>query len=304
MIGHFSVRGGILDVYSPEAAYPVRIEMFGDEVESIREFDPDTQKSVRSVDQASLLPLAEYPLFRQAAAPGPEESGGPAAGGTEEVPILAQGWEFRPEAARHRSSSVLELLDDPILVWNEPAAVRDRADQLWAELAVARERGDPESPPPETFYLPWDDFLKQTAAKQQVHLDQLGLEAAEERLEIPTQRTPRFQGNMAHCIRELQAQVKSGYRAVVVAASLGDVERLAEIFGELGINYKLGIKNPSKASSPYLEEKAYLAGPVTSTVLVQGAIREGAVFPDSHTIIYGSEDLFSDSVMVARPERR
>ena len=302
MVGHFSVRGGILDVYSPEVAYPVRIEMFGDEVESIREFDPDTQKSIRSVDQASLLPLAEYPLFRSAADAGPKD--GRAADGTEEAPILAQGWEFLPEAARQRSSSVLELLDDPILVWNEPAAVREQADQLWAELAVARERGDPESPPPETFYLPWDDFLKQAAAKQQIHLDQLGLEAAAERLEIPTQRTPRFQGNMAHCIRELQAQVKSGYRAVVVAASLGDVERLAEIFGEFGIAFQLGLKDPSKASSPYLEEKAYLAGPVTSTVLVQGAIREGAVFPDSHTILYGSEDLFAASEMVARPERR
>jgi transcription-repair coupling factor (superfamily II helicase) len=299
MVGHFSVRGGILDVFSPETPYPVRIELFGDEVESIREFDPDTQKSVRSVDQASLLPLTEYPVPTRK----PSPAAGPAAGHDEEVPILAQGWEFAPAIAGQRQSSVLDLLGDPILVWSEPAAVRERAREWWETLETARQQA-PENSPPETYCLPWEEFLRKATAGQQIYLEQLGLEEAEQRLEIPTQPTPRFQGNMAHCIRELQAQVKSGYRAVVVGASLGDVERLAEIFSELGVSYQLGLKDPSKVSSPYLEEKAYLAGPAVTTVLVQGAIREGAVFPDSRTILYGSEDLFAASEMVARPERR
>lgn len=45
MPGQYALRGGILDVYSPEADRPVRIEFFGDEVESIRKFDPATQRS-------------------------------------------------------------------------------------------------------------------------------------------------------------------------------------------------------------------------------------------------------------------
>ncbi len=45
MPGEYALRGGILDVYSPEAERPVRIEFFGDEVESIRKFDPATQRS-------------------------------------------------------------------------------------------------------------------------------------------------------------------------------------------------------------------------------------------------------------------
>ncbi len=44
MPGEYALRGGILDVYSPEAERPVRIEFFGDEVESIRKFDPATQR--------------------------------------------------------------------------------------------------------------------------------------------------------------------------------------------------------------------------------------------------------------------
>src|ERR1700685_4578901 len=45
MPGQVTLRGGILDVYSPESERPVRIDFFGDEVESIRRFDPDTQRS-------------------------------------------------------------------------------------------------------------------------------------------------------------------------------------------------------------------------------------------------------------------
>src|ERR1700741_3928304 len=57
MPGQYAVRGGILDVYSPEDESPVRIEFFGDEVDSIRKFDPATQRSSNSTDEALLLPL-------------------------------------------------------------------------------------------------------------------------------------------------------------------------------------------------------------------------------------------------------
>src|SRR5712675_1097024 len=55
MPGQYALRGGILDVYSPEAERPVRVEFFGDEVESIRKFDPATQRSSNSTDEALLL---------------------------------------------------------------------------------------------------------------------------------------------------------------------------------------------------------------------------------------------------------
>src|SRR5437870_1916108 len=62
MPGEYAVRGGVLDVYSPEADRPLRIEFFGDEVESIRKFDPGTQRSSNPVDEALLLPLTENPV--------------------------------------------------------------------------------------------------------------------------------------------------------------------------------------------------------------------------------------------------
>ena len=57
--GTVSRRGGILDVFSPGSDLPVRIELLGDEVESIRVFDPASQRSLESVDAALILPCQE-----------------------------------------------------------------------------------------------------------------------------------------------------------------------------------------------------------------------------------------------------
>jgi transcription-repair coupling factor (superfamily II helicase) len=66
--GEFSLRGGILDVFPPDAAEPVRLEFFGDEVESIRPFDPESQRSLDRWDSVSLtcLPAADIddPAFQ------------------------------------------------------------------------------------------------------------------------------------------------------------------------------------------------------------------------------------------------
>ena len=64
MVGEYSVRGGILDVFSPEFAKPVRIDLFGDQVESIRRFDVESQRSVLKVEDCTLLPLTEYQKSR------------------------------------------------------------------------------------------------------------------------------------------------------------------------------------------------------------------------------------------------
>ena len=62
MPGQVTIRGGIIDVFSPEMDRPVRIDFFGDEIESIRKFDADTQRYNSSLDDAMLLPLTETPI--------------------------------------------------------------------------------------------------------------------------------------------------------------------------------------------------------------------------------------------------
>lgn len=71
--GEYAVRGGLVDLYPVGAPRPYRIDLFGDTVESIREFDPETQRSGQTLPSVQLLPAREYPLteaaiqrFRQA----------------------------------------------------------------------------------------------------------------------------------------------------------------------------------------------------------------------------------------------
>ena len=63
--GQFSVRGGILDVFSFANEHPFRIELFGDEVESIRSFDPDTQLSIESAKQINIVPDIQQKLIHE-----------------------------------------------------------------------------------------------------------------------------------------------------------------------------------------------------------------------------------------------
>lgn len=63
--GQFAIRGGILDVFSFSNEHPYRLELFGKEIESIRTFDPESQLSVASVDQISLIPNVQTKLLQE-----------------------------------------------------------------------------------------------------------------------------------------------------------------------------------------------------------------------------------------------
>jgi transcription-repair coupling factor (superfamily II helicase) len=65
--GDYAVRGALIDIFPMGTAEPYRIELFDDEVESIRSFDPETQRSQQPVDKVELLPAREFPLTEEAA---------------------------------------------------------------------------------------------------------------------------------------------------------------------------------------------------------------------------------------------
>jgi transcription-repair coupling factor (superfamily II helicase) len=66
--GEFAIRGGVIDVFPPSADEPVRLDLFGDTLESIRGFDPETQRSTRQLKDVSLLPVSEALLDKDAVA--------------------------------------------------------------------------------------------------------------------------------------------------------------------------------------------------------------------------------------------
>ena len=148
MPGQYAARGGILDVYSPEADRPVRIEFFGDEVESMRKFDPATQRSSNPVDEALLLPLTETPVTDELLGSiNARLSGKRIAGSAEAIEQAARdsgagvfpGWEFyAPVAGADRT--VFDLLPDARVIVDEPETLAQELDRHWARTAEAHER--------------------------------------------------------------------------------------------------------------------------------------------------------------------
>ncbi len=85
MPGDFAHRGGLLDVYPPEEDRPVRVEFFGDEIESIRKFDPESQRSAAVTDEVVLLPLTETPVEEETLAAINARLSGERLAGSEEM---------------------------------------------------------------------------------------------------------------------------------------------------------------------------------------------------------------------------
>jgi transcription-repair coupling factor (superfamily II helicase) len=308
MVGEYSVRGGILDVFSPEAPKPVRMDLFGDQVESIRRFDVESQRSVLKVEDCTLLPLTEYQKSRQLLVDLAElvrETGIPG----RDLPPPGEpfpGWELVAPMLQPRPASVISLAEHPVVVWDEPEQVSAAADRLWTRLEQTER--SPAYDPDRVFFR-WDELQQQAASAPQISLKELEVAWDADRelasfrtqaqLHIPTRPAMAFHGNMQVAIAEARNLVETGNRVAFFASSTGEVERVADILNEYGLAYQLGL-DKAGATPAYLAERAYMAGAVASIFLVKGLLRHGSAFVNSHLVVFGSEDLFEASEMVAR----
>lgn len=290
MTGEYSVRGGILDVFPAESEKPVRVEFFGDLIESIRRFDVETQRSILKVNEAALLPLLEHPrsrsLFSELAAhveaPDP---GSP-----------FPGWEFLVALVRPRTHSLADLARHALFVLDEPEQVIASAERLWNRLD---ETAETQVCPPQKNFLRWHEFQNQFDKEAALELRELELLSASGGLHIGSRPSMTFHGNMQAAVSEARNLVEAGNRVAFFAQSLGEVERLADVFREYSVPFQLGLDS-ADASAPYLADRSYFAGSTASTFLVKGAIRRGVVLPESRVALFGSEDLFDTSELVAR----
>jgi transcription-repair coupling factor (superfamily II helicase) len=301
MVGEYSVRGGIIDVFSPEAPKPVRIDLFGDQVESIRRFDVESQRSVMKVEDCLLLPLTEYQrsrpflaelnqLMQEADIPGRDL---PPPG--EAFP----GWELIAPMLRPRTASVFDLAERAVILWDEPEQVRAAARRLWTRLEQIEP--SPACDPARVFFR-WEELEQQAAAGPQAALQQLdigwsptGVEAAH----IATRPALSFHGNMQVAIAEARTLVEEGKRVAFFAGSTGEIERMADVLNEYSIPYQLGLEQ-FESTPAYLAERAYMSGASASIYLVKGLVRHGTAFQESALVVFGSEDLFETSELVSR----
>jgi transcription-repair coupling factor (superfamily II helicase) len=316
MPGEFAHRGGLLDVYAPESERPLRIELFGDEVESIRKFDPATQRSAAAADEAVLLPLTETPVDEDTLAAINARLSGHRLEGDDEMieksvrstgMTVFPGWElYAPVAGADRS--FFDLLPSATVVLDEPDTLTESQDTWWTKLTEAHERSlIGNLVRPEDLYLSpeqWQAALQQLPT---LAIEQLGIENSsdDEHLTLQTQPTMRFHGSVAAMTEEVAKLTHDGKRVVFAVASTGEVERLADVFNEYNLSFRIGSRTPKPGQEVYVDESTYFTDDVAATTIVKAYVPEGVVFPDANLILFGSRDLFDEpEVSLGRPQRQ
>jgi transcription-repair coupling factor (superfamily II helicase) len=191
-VGEFSMRGGIMDVWPPGHDAPVRIEFFGDTVDSIREFDPETQLSTTQLAHVEIAPMRELIVraadFREWASRARRRWHDPRfarsmrdrtdfADEGEDFP----GWEWLISIVRERSGTIFDYLKDAVLVIDEPIAVETLlidAFQTLAERYAETDAADDLGLKPEELYLTAEELRSAIEARQRIEVRALGRTAA------------------------------------------------------------------------------------------------------------------------------
>ena len=314
MPGQFAVRGGIIDVFSPEALQPVRVELLGDTIESIRAFDPNTQRSTNPVERATLLPLTEFVRRSEVL----ERLRVPAASGREDDSAAVgffPGWEFREILFGERKSVLFDLAGDPLVIEDEPSLLAAATEDYRTQLATSfDEAEDPLAEPPSAYIFNDEEWSLARQLFPRLGLDRLGMELEGGSVDefasqggsrsgtLQTQPTTRYHGNVAAFMAEVRGRLNAGENVIVSAASTGELERLADICHEYEVPYRMGELEESVTVSRLAEESVGNNAP--GMVLVKAPLAEGVVIGEANLAMYGNADLFETQAAAQRPRTR
>jgi transcription-repair coupling factor (superfamily II helicase) len=187
-VGEFSIRGGILDVWPPGRSAPARVEFFGDTVDSIREFDPETQLSTVQLAEIETPPMRELAVrssdFREWAARARIRwRDSRFARSLRDRTVFADegedfpGWEWLISLIHEGSASVFEYLQDAVLIVDEPVAVESflaTAFQTVADRYAETDAADDLGLSPPELYLTAEELRAGIDAMQRIELRTLG----------------------------------------------------------------------------------------------------------------------------------
>ncbi len=210
--GQFALRGGILDIYSFGNEKPYRVELFGNEVDSIRIFDPETQLSERKLLQVNIIPNVETQF----------ESG-------EKV-------------------SLLEFLSENSVVWlKDWDVIKEKIDEQEADMQGFRrlldtgfrmQNNEEEDDTRILKEVKEADFVKSSILEEQLlqrHIVEFGYkpQMANVEIEFKTRAQPSFNRQFDLLIKDLKAHEAAGYGLYIFAEQARQLERLNSIFADL-----------------------------------------------------------------------
>jgi len=271
--GEFSARGGVVDFYPAGATHPVRVEFIGDNIESLRTYDPDSQRSIEPIDQVAILPLTEMP----AADAIPTEGGSHT--GLAARPAVAGSHTFLDYVRDLRGVFVSE----PDEVKAAIVKLREQIDHSYAEKVRKNER----AAEPATLVIGWEDVAP--LVEGGTALETLALGTEDEVRHIATQPAMEFAGRVPDWVGQLREARTAGETVVFVAHSGGRAERVIELLGDYQV-----------PAAPIDRGEDAHAGAVLVAV---GRLSKGFRLPGAGLQLWAETDVF-DEERVTHERRR
>ncbi|MCC5997327.1 MAG: transcription-repair coupling factor [Oceanicaulis sp.] len=314
--GDYAVRGGVIDVFPADASEPVRLDFFGDTLESVRAFDPETQRTTRQLKAARFTPVSEVLLDEAAISrfrSGFLKRFGAAGSGDVIYDSVSAG--ARPAGVEHwlplfheRLDTVFDYAGEGALIGLDPlarGALEERLEQVrdyYAARQEAQKAGSAMGAPayraiePEAMFLSeadWDSALAPCAVRRFT----LFREADESAADMGGKQGRSFAAERQsdHNVFDAAARHgadlrKAGRRVLFASWSEGASERLGGVLGEHGLA-------PIQAASSWSEAARLPAKTVARIVL---PLERG--FETPHFVIISEQDVLGDRL--ARPRKR
>ena len=266
MPGQFAIRGGIIDIYPLTEEYPVRVELWDDEVDSIRSFDAESQRSLENLDELTLYPAAE----------------------------------LNPEEQHCEGVSLLDYVKFfPSLVFlDEGGRLLERGETVEKEYLQnyenRMEKGEiPKNQPKEIFTC-----AEMIHRLNHVRGAALGtLETPERRLEfhnrfsMDTRSVQPYNNHFELLVKDLKRWKKEKYRVILLCASRTRGRRLAEDLLKEDLN------------GFYSEDPERVVQP-GEIMVVHGNVKRGYEYPLIRFAVISETDVFGQEKKKARKKRR
>ena len=266
--GELAVRGGIVDLFPPQRSHPIRVELVGDEVESIREFDPASQRSQGKLTEAVAPPPRELLFDRELVVERSariralaESHGVPARSADSLIDFLLRGHlppgvEALSPLLQPALETVFDFLpSDALIVLDEPEQGRERLSRFMEEGRenyFAARSAERLVAAPDELLIPTEALERAIGERNPVSLEQIPLAGGPEEsglFHVETRgheelgvrlRSARSRGDaLAPLIDQLFEWSREGWRVTLSAPSLSGVERLRALLREYGLETRL-----------------------------------------------------------------
>ena len=332
-VGEFSMRGGIVDIWPPGREAPVRLEFFGDTIDSLREFDPENQLSTSQLKVVHVPPMNEFAvtavdfqLWSEAARERWRDLR--FARSLRDRTAFAdegeafQGWEWLIPIAMNCDSSVFDHLGDAVLIVDEPAGVESYLSEFYERLSdryAEIDQADDIALTPDELFLTAEELRRIIPQRQRVELRTLGRAAAEFDLNLALDaEAPQVQLGRARGMRQpvfLFPAVESAVEVEWLAQStlryhgritdlVAEVNRaLEEAKTTLFVMPSLGVaERIVEILNEYdIETRLAFTGETSgdtsfrSVVVTVGRLSGGFELPQSRLIVHVETDVFDEA---------